>query len=61
VLYFAIELLLDGAQLLGAESAEVDCGVLVSSGFGCLGATGPWWGWVKKLTCLSLLLTAGHF
>jgi hypothetical protein len=41
VLYFAIELLLDGAQLLGAESAEVDCGsVLVSSVFGYLGATG---------------------
>ena len=59
MLYFAIELLLDGTQLLGAESAEVDCGVLVSSVFGCLEAT--WWGRVKKLTCLSLLLTAGHF
>jgi hypothetical protein len=39
MLYFAIELLLDGTQLLGAEGAEVDCGVLVSRVFGCLGAT----------------------
>jgi hypothetical protein len=59
VFYLAIELFLDGTQLLGAEGAEVDCGVLVSSDFGCLGER--WRGRVKKLTCLSLLLTAGHF
>lgn len=31
MLYLAIELFLDGAQLLSAEGAEIDCGVLVPS------------------------------
>jgi hypothetical protein len=56
MLDLAIELLLDGAQLLGAEGAEIDWGVLV---FGLIESVRwlkrdaswmPWWGsfWPKQ-------------